>query len=157
MIDRDPRAEVITVPTELEHQHPFYDLAGLALAVVAIKWLSNFDLQWWVGIPIVLAIGTWTLSGEPATDVPFIGAIASGVRSRLGLRRIHEWLLAYAHYARMRTLPDGRDTCRASLKWCRRQTTALRHQPSARIRWSRSRVSSWVWAIHSRLSARHAR
>jgi hypothetical protein len=129
----DPRAEVITVPTELEHQHPFYDLAGLALAVVAIKWLSNFDLQWWVGVPIVLAIGTWTLSGEPATDVPFIGAIASGVRSRLGLRRIHEWLLAYAHYVRVRTLPDGKDW--VTRAWTRLGRTTVWTIVSDRTRW----------------------
>jgi len=94
----DERSPVITVPTELDRRTPFWDFVTLALGVASVWYLINNGYSWWWAVPIVLCVGAWTLTGEPACDVSGVGAIASGLRSKLGMRRIHEWLMAYAHY-----------------------------------------------------------
>ena len=109
----DQRPTLVVVPTELERRNPFYDLAALAFVVIMVKYLSQFGLHWWA-LPLVLAVAAWTLSGEPATDVVFVGAIASGVRSKLGLRRAHEWLLAYLHYVVVAVWPRWKEQCQNS-------------------------------------------
>jgi hypothetical protein len=55
-------------------------------------------------LPIVGAICLMTSAG--AGDLPVIGGLAAGLRSKLGLRGAHEWLAAYWHYFRVRQWPD---------------------------------------------------
>lgn len=105
MTDRPP---VITVPTELDRRHAFYDLVALALVILTVKYLSQFDLHWYAA-PLVIIVGVWALSGEPAEDVQFVGILATGVRSKLGLRRAHEWVQAWAHYFRVAVWPRSRE------------------------------------------------
>lgn len=135
----DERSAVITVPTELDRHSPFYDLAALGMTVVVVRWLSQFDLQWYA-MPLVLIVAAWTLSGEPATDVPFIGMIASGIRNKLGLRRAHEWVLAYVHYISVAVVPRSRERWQNSQLRSRIATSTisqrLRHASGA-IRISR--------------------
>lgn len=104
----DERSSVIVVPTELDRRNPFYDLAALAFVIIVVKYLSLYDLHWYA-VPLVLIVGIWTLSGEPATDVAGIGLIASAVRSKLGLRRAHEWLFAWAHYMTVAVWPREKE------------------------------------------------
>jgi hypothetical protein len=127
----DERSAVITVPTELDRHSPFYDLAALGMTVVIVRWLSQFGLQWYA-LPLVLVVAAWTLSGEPATDVPFIGMIASGIRNKLGLRRAHEWVLAYVHYVNVAVVPRSREQWQNSRLRSRIQTsTTLQRLRSA--------------------------
>ena len=143
----DNRPPVITVPTELDRRNAFYDLSALALVVITVKYLSLYDLHWYAA-PLVLLVGIWALSGEPAEDVAFVGVIATGVRSKLGLRRAHEWLFAWWHYFSVATLPRWRTrwqnsrlrsaitTSRFSKK-LRSASGALRHNRLLRF-WSKS-------------------
>lgn len=101
------QAPVHTIPTELERQDAFVDLAALAGVVLVAWYLLLHDAVWWAA-PFVVVVAIWTLTGEPAADVPYIGAIASGLRSKLGLRRAHEWVQAWWHYFQVRTWRDWR-------------------------------------------------
>ncbi len=95
----------VTVPTELERSDGFVDLSILAAAVLTMWELALHDVPIWAMAPIVVLVAIFTLTGEPAADVPYIGAVAAGVRSKLGLRRAHEWCLAYLHYTNVVTRP----------------------------------------------------
>ncbi len=108
MPDQFERPQLVTVPTELDRTDAFYDCALLAGSVLVL-WdavLNGVPWQWLV--PPVLVVAIWTLTGEPAADVPFIGAVAAGLRSKLGLRRAHEWLLAFGHFYRVVIWPQWR-------------------------------------------------
>lgn len=100
----DTRPTVVTVPTELGREDAWIDGAILAGAFLFAWYMFNRGLVWW-SMPVLIAAATWTLTGEPAGDVQFLGAIAAGLRSKLGLRRAHEWVLAWWHYTRIVTLP----------------------------------------------------
>lgn len=104
----DERAPIVVVPTELDRRNPFYDLVALGFVIVTVKYLHQFDLHWWA-VPLAIAVGVWALSGEPATDVAFVGLIASAFRNKLGLRRAHEWLFAFAHYWYVAVRPRWKD------------------------------------------------
>jgi hypothetical protein len=95
----------ITVPTELGRGDPFLDMFWMGLAGLGTWYAFNMGHVLWA-IPPLLLIAVCVLTGEPAADVPFIGAIAAGLRSKLGLRRAHEWIQAWAHYFRIRQWPD---------------------------------------------------
>lgn len=94
----DDRPIIHTIPTHLDRQDAYFDGAVLAGAV-----LGSWRL-WQLGIPVpvlvvpLLPILLWYITGESAADVPGIGNIAAGLRSKLGLRRAHEWALAAWHY-----------------------------------------------------------
>lgn len=144
----DPQSPVV-IPTELERRDGFLDLA----AVVGMG-LADWEL-WLHGLPVVwlvlptLAVATWTLTGEAAADVPYVGAIAAGLRSKLGLRRAHEWVQAFAHYFRVRVWPDWRSWCGQSWRSSRQAITRWRLRASAQIKWNRSRAYSWASRIRS--------
>lgn len=101
----DTRPVVVTVPTELGRSDPFADLSVLVVAALGTWYAFNMHLVW-LAVPGLIGAAIWTLTGEPAGDVRFIGAIAAGLRSRLGLRRAHEWALAWAHYSTVKTSPN---------------------------------------------------
>lgn len=106
----DERPLTVVIPTELERSDAFVDGALLAGTVLVAWWLALRGLGVYA-VPVVLCVGVWTLTGEPATDVPFIGALAAGLRNTLGVRRINEWFMAWWHFFRVRTWPDFRTAC----------------------------------------------
>jgi len=103
----EDRPHLIIVPTELERQDAFYDAAVLGFTVLAVWQLALYGLLLW-SLPALVLVLVWMLTGEPAADVPFVGAIASGLRSKIGLRRAHEWLLAWMHYVNLVHAPVWR-------------------------------------------------
>lgn len=114
----DDQPETITIPTELNRADGFYDLAALFGSGLMAWWLVSVGAPLWLPVPFVLLIAVWTLTGEPAADVPYLGVVASVLRSRLGLRRAHEWLLAWGHYFRIRTWPDFKEwTAATGSRW----------------------------------------
>lgn len=108
MIDQP---STITVPSELERGDGFVDLAAMAFTGLAVWYGFLHGVPVWLMLTPVLLVAVWTLTGEAAADTPYIGAIAAGLRSKLGLRRAHEWCLAYAHYFRVAVQP------RLEYKW----------------------------------------
>jgi hypothetical protein len=94
------------VPTELSRADGFFDLAFLFGMGLAAWWLALRGVPWWMFVPVLTPPSLEVLSGEPAGDIPFLGALAAGLRSKLGLRRAHEWVAAWLHYTRVRTWPD---------------------------------------------------
>lgn len=99
---------IVTVPTMLGRSDGFFDMAVLLGSGLGIWWLVLKGFAFWWFVPVVLIVVVMTLTGEPAGDIPFIGAIASGLRARLGMRRASEWALAWTHYFRVRIWPDMR-------------------------------------------------
>ncbi len=104
MIEAPAAQTTLVVPTELEREDAFADIAVLFGAGLVTWWLSLHGLAA-LGIPIVLGAVVWTLTGEPVTDVPYLGALAASFRSRLGLRRAHEWVQAWWHHFGVATWP----------------------------------------------------
>jgi len=96
----------IVVPTELERSDGFIDLAVFAGTVLVVWDLALNHVPLLAMLPLVLIVAVLTLTGEPAADVPYIGAVASGIRSKLGLRRAHEWVLAFGHYFTLAVWPE---------------------------------------------------
>jgi hypothetical protein len=111
MANVDERPTIVVIPTELERQSAYYDLAALGFSAIAVGWLKSNNLEWWWALPLVVIIGLWTLSGEPAADVQGVGVIAAGLRSKMGLRRSHEWLLAWGHYWKLAVWPEWKAKC----------------------------------------------
>lgn len=105
------RAYVHIIPTELDRADVFWDLSAVVIALLSTWQMLLLGWGWWsVSIPIVAAV--FSLSGEAAADVGYgIGAIAAGFRSKLGLRRAHEWILAYAHYFLVAIWPQWKGAC----------------------------------------------
>lgn len=97
---------IVVVPTELGRQDGFIDSAVLLGSGLAVWWLALRGVPIWMFIPVLIALAIFVLTGEPAGDVPFIGAVAAGLRSKLGLRRASEWVMAWMHYFRVRQWPD---------------------------------------------------
>lgn len=150
----DDRPTLITVPTELERADVFWDLAALFITVIIVWqfWLADVSILWM--LPLILLVAVWSLTGEPATDVPYVGAIANGLRSKLGLRRAHEWVLAFLHYFRLAVWPIWRTNCIASYRSNLQRISAWRAWLSAKTRCSVSAGSSWAYRIRWRSSAR---
>lgn len=111
----DERPDVVTIPTELERSDAAWDIAvGLGVLLGAVYCVKPPDmgglgLPWPFLIPPLLPVALYVLTGEYAGDLPWIGGVASGLRSKLGARRAHEWIQAYAWYARVTLIPNGRD------------------------------------------------
>jgi hypothetical protein len=118
---------IITVPTQLNRTDGFIDVAALLGSGLAVWWLALRGVPIWAFIPILVALAIFTLTGEPAGDVPFIGMVAAGLRSKLGLRRASEWLMAWWHYFRVRQWPDFQAWVGAT-----RDSLASRIQPKVR-------------------------
>lgn len=148
----EDRPALHVIPTELDRQDVYYDFAALAAVCLLTWWMILNGIGWWA-VPVVLVVGVWVLTGEGASDVEHVGVIASGLRSKFGQRRAHEWLQAWAHYFRLAIWPVWRANCVAFWRFCRRTTTDWLARLSERIRWSRSLVSSWASATRYRLSA----
>lgn len=120
---------IVTVPTELSRTDGWFDLSALMISGLAVWWLALKGVPVWAFIPGLILLAIFTLSGEPASDIPFVGAIAAGLRSKLGLRRAHEWVMAWWHYFLVRQWPDFQEWARARSQ---RMYVAVR-----RVRWIR--------------------
>jgi len=144
----DDKPVVITTPTLLRRVDPFWHVFAAAVAAVVSKGLvDNYGVPWPVLILPLLAIALWSLTSEEATDMRYIGWLASLLRSRLGQRRIHEWVLALAHYWRVAAGPRLKERCSAHWQLSRRRTTAWLRVASA---WTRCRLLlaySWAFRI----------
>lgn len=151
----DERTETVTVPTELNRADPFWDFAVLASAALFVIWCVEHGIPWPWLVPLLVPLAAWTLTGEGAADIPYVGSIAAGLRSKFGLRRAHEWLLAYSHYTKVAIYPVWRARCETSFRSCRRRTTDWKARLAARMPWKPSRVFSWAFRIPSRSSRRH--
>lgn len=103
----DDRAPILVIPTELNRSDEFWDLSVLAGTALLAWYMALQGLFWW-STPGLLLVAIWTLTGEAAADVPFLGAVAVGLRSKFGLRRAHEWVLAWGHYTLLVTWPAWR-------------------------------------------------
>lgn len=144
----DLQPETITVPSELERGDGFVDLAALFASGLGVWYGVLHGVPLLLMAPVVVLIAVWTLTGEPAGDVPYLGAIAAGLRSKLGLRRAHEWALAYGHYVRLVEWPKGqerwqrsrlRSAMRTSIPWLRLPSGSGARLLSKRLRfWSKS-------------------
>lgn len=158
MASENERQETITVPTELQRSDPVWDIViGLAMVLVVIQCIKphdmgGFGLPWYVLMPLLLPVAIWVMTGEGAADIPYLGSVAAGLRAKFGLRRAHEWVLAYKHYVEVRIWPDGKDQCVASWNSSRRRITRWHRQLSEATAWKLSRVRSWASAIRSSLS-----
>ena len=146
----EDRPLTVTVPTELERADAFIDFTVLASAALLSSWLVQHGLPWPMLLPGLVPLAVWALTGEGAADIPYIGSVAAGLRARFGLRRAHEWVLAYSWYCKVAILPVWREHCEASFRSCQRRTTALRQRLSARILWKRLPACSWACRIPSR-------
>jgi hypothetical protein len=151
----DERPDVVTIPTELERSDAAWDIAvGLGVLLGAVYCVKPPDmgglgLPWPFLIPPLLPVALYVLTGEYAGDLPWIGGVASGLRSKLGARRAHEWIQAYGWYARVTLIPNGRDWCRRSYRFIRRQTFRWRRRLSVRTTCWRSAACSWACHIRS--------
>jgi hypothetical protein len=139
-----PAAPIVhTVPTELERSDAFFDVAAMAgTLLLAYCWVSIYALPWQIVALPVVAVLAWALTGEPACDVPYIGAVAAGLRSKLGQRRIHEWTLAWQHYFTTAVLPVWRAHCYRFSRSVQRRIKHWLTRLSEATRWLRSRVFS---------------
>jgi hypothetical protein len=140
-----PLVVTITIPTELSRGDPFGDLIILVVSLLGTWYAFNMGHVWWA-VPVLLIVTPEVLSGEPAADVGFIGAVAAGFRSRLGLRRAHEWIQAWAHYFRIRQWPDFQ---RWSHDTSRRMYVAVRRVRA--VRWAVDRLVPVVQGAHARV------
>ena len=140
------------VPTELERKRLFPELVSFLVGLWLTYEMIQRDLGWWA-LPFDIVIGLWVLSGEAAADDNYVGALAAGLRSKLGQRRLHEWLVAAAHFWRVAILPVWRRACEALWRSIQRATIALLRRANAAMRCSLLRVSLWVSIIRFSLSA----
>jgi hypothetical protein len=127
-VTEDQPQHVHTVPTELERSDGFIDFAVLFAMILVVWDLALHGVPLWASLPFVIIAAVWTLTGEPAADVPYIGAVAAGIRSKLGLRRAHEWVLAYLWYFRVAVWPEWRTRWQNSRLWCAMAPTWRRWQ-----------------------------
>jgi hypothetical protein len=141
----DERPLLVTVPTELGRENAARDVGIFVFSVLgAWMLMDNLGAPAWLVWPPVAAISLWALTGEPASDVGFIGGTAAALRHRFGMRRAHEWVGAYAHYFRLRVWPDWRDTCHRLSNSTRQRTIRLLRRLNGMTRWRPSRGSSWA-------------
>lgn len=123
-----------TVPTEMSRSDGIADLMAILGSALLAFWLVLYvSIPVWILAPIVLAVAVFVLSGEQAGDIRVIGVVSAGLRSALGLRRVHEWLFAWAHYFKIRQWPDFK-------VWVRTTTAMLMQRVQARVSAVRRRV-----------------
>lgn len=144
------------VPTELGRSDAFADLAALAGVALAAWWFAQRGVPLWLCFSPTLPIAFECLTGEAAEAVPFVGAIAQGLRAAFGHRRAHEWVLAWAHYFGVVVWPKITKRCGLYWKSSRRRIARWLVLLSVRTQPMRSRVSSWGLVIRYRLSRRLA-
>lgn len=151
MSDERP-SPIHTVPTELDRSDGFLDLAGLATTGLVAWQLIIYGAPWWAMIPPTLVVAVWVLTGEPAADVPYLGALAAGLRSKLGLRRAHEWIFAAFHWWQLAVYPVWRSDCGAFLQSSRRRIMRWQARLSETTRCRGWRGSSWAFLTRWRSS-----
>lgn len=122
-----PPPTLLTVPTELERTDGFMDLSVLVGSLLGIWWLNlKLGIPFELSLPCLVPMAIWVLTGEAAGDVPFLGVLASGLRSALGMRRAHEWVFALWHFYVVAIWPIWRQRCGTFLRSTRLRITALR-------------------------------
>lgn len=154
--------DIIEIPTELERSSEFAEYTVAAVVLLGTLWaISNGHLlpfNPWFGIPPVLVIaGLWVLTGEAATNWQGVGKIATVLRNRIGLRRAHEWVQAFAHYVHLVHVPVWRAACVAFWRSARARITRWLRRSRDTINSGRLAVCSWASATRYRLSRRLAR
>ena len=156
---------MVIVPTELERSDAAFDIAvGLAVllgVVYCVKppELGGLGLPWPVLIPPLLPVALYVLTGEYAGDLPWIGGIAAGLRSKFGARRAHEWIGAFGHYSRVTLIPNGRDRYDAERRRIYRYGRATLRRMAGTRKGSALAILRGVLALPLRLrrGARHSR
>jgi len=154
--------DIIEIPTELERSSEFLEYTVAAVAILSTLWMLNnghvlpFN-PWYVIPPILLVAGTWVLTGEAATNWQGVGSVATGLRNRIGLRRAHEWIQAFAHYVHLVHVPVWRAWCVAFWQSSRQRITRMLRASRDGINSARSATSSWASGIRCNLSRRLAR
>lgn len=154
----DERPDTVTIPTELERADAAWDIAvGLAVLLGVVYLvkppeMGGLGLPWYFTVPPLVPLALYVLTGEYAGDLPWIGGIAAGLRSKFGARRAHEWIGAYAHYANVTLWPNLKDRCAAFWQSARARTSRWHRQLNAAMQCSHSRACSWALAIRSRSS-----
>ena len=151
----EPDRQTIIVPTYLGRRDADLDKIGLFFTGIAAYWAhqpENLGIPWEAMALPLLLIAVEVLSGEQATEWKFLGSVATGLRSKLGHRRAHEWAQAAWHYWRLAIYPVWRDQCVAFSAFLRLRTTTLYRNASARIRWIHLRACSWAARMRSRSS-----
>ena len=154
--------DIIEIPTELERSSEFLEYTVAAVALLSTLWAINNAAilpfsPWYVIPPMLLVAGMWVLTGEAATNWQGVGSIATGLRNRIGLRRAHEWIQAFAHYVYLVHVPVWRAACVAFYQSSRARTTRWLQRSRDGINSARSATSSLAWGIRSTLSRRLAR
>lgn len=124
------------------------DLAVLATSVLA-GWYAVQEMRVPLAPVLILLspVALWSLTGEPAADVGWVGSIAAGLRSKFGLRRAHEWLLAWAHYFRLAIWPIWKARCVAFWNSSRRRITDWKARLSDTTKCSNSHGYLWGYKI----------
>jgi hypothetical protein len=148
----DDKPVVITVPTSLRRIDPFWHVFAAAAAAVASKALvDNYHVPWPLLVPPLLGVALWSLTSDEATDMRYIGWLASLLRSRLGQRRIDEWGRAVWHYWRVAAGPRLKERCSARLALSLRVISGWRRMVNA---WTVSRLSpACSWALRTKSSS----
>jgi len=144
----DDKPVVITTPTMLRRVDPFWHVFAAAIAAVVSKGLvDNYGVPWPLLVPLLLSVALWSLTSEEATDMRYVGWLASLLRSRLGQRRIDEWARAFWHYWHVAVEPRLKERCSARLESSRRKTTAWLRMVNGWIRSKHSAACSWAFRI----------
>jgi hypothetical protein len=149
---------IVYIPTELERQNAAWDI-GVLVVAIPFGFYAASEQGWPVPLVagLLVLVGLWALTGEPAADVRGVGDLASALRARTGQRRAHEWLLAAAHHWHLAIWPVWVAACVASCRWLQRLTSRWLANANAAIRWNSSRVSSWASSRRLSLSVRRAK
>ena len=152
------RPRLYVIPTELERQDAKLDI-GILLVVLVFGWkaIDDYGVSWAPVLAVWLVVGLWSLTGEPAADVGWVGNLAAALRSKAGQRRAHEWLLAYGHYWHAAVYPVWRTACLLFLNSARRRTHLWLRQKSAATRCWLSHAYLWVLATRPNWSVRRGR
>jgi hypothetical protein len=104
----DQTPAVYEIPTELQRADVYaqrFVAAGLVLFSYMVR--NHLGMTWfWMSLPLPIVGAICLMTSAGAGDLPVIGGLAAGLRSKLGLRGAHEWLAAYWHYFRVRQWPD---------------------------------------------------
>jgi hypothetical protein len=159
----DEEQPTFTIPTELERRDGWLDITILGGAVLAIWQLSlglylpfvgKLTLPLTVTIPLAIPVVVEVLTGEPAGDIQYIGALATGMRSALGLRRAHEWVFAFLHYTRVVQYPAAKVRCVRFLRLAQKRIWAWRARLIEVMRQRRLQRHLWGFSTRYKLSGR---
>lgn len=155
----DDQQTLIRIPTELERRDAIFDFMVLAMSVLGVWWAANtFGLRVAVcTIPLMAPLWIWALSGEPLSDMQYVGALATGVRNLFGWRRAHEWLQAGSRYWKLAVYPVWRAQCLAFYRSSRERISRWRAGLTAAIKQTLLRASSWASVTRYRLLGRPAK